>query len=333
MFERGSVKLILLSFLAGLILLGTLFFYVDFAKLLQGAKVLNPWKIAFYLGIGGLPIMLATWRWQVISAGLGNPLPFWRLLAIRLAGFAGSFLTPVAEAGGGPIKVLLLRNYFKMPWDKNLAGVFVDGLVEFLIQVLLTGLGVALLLFYIKPPLGWLMLGVLIIFIIWLAGLLNRIVRGEKVLDKLVRFFKLDRLGLYARSKVHLESAEALVLELFKKRKKVFFKAAGISVLVFLASFLEMGILLYFLALAFNLSELYLIKTIMNLSYAFPVPAALGVAEWGQAGFFEAASFGKSSGALFSLLFKGKDLFYALIGVGVIFYSGLKVFLLWVNKK
>ena len=63
---------------------------------------------AAYFGVQFLNVLALTWRWQYILAHYGEKVSYWKLMLHRYAGWAISFLTPSAQVGGDPIRVVLL---------------------------------------------------------------------------------------------------------------------------------------------------------------------------------------------------------------------------------
>lgn len=327
--KRSSLKLALLSFGVGAALLGALFFYIDIKEFWQAAKAIRPEKIVLYLAVGSLPFWVATWRWYYILNQLQLKVRFRDLIGPKIAGVAASFLTPVAEAGGAPIRLILARQYLKLPWEKNLASVFLDAIFEFSSQTLITAGGLVVLLFFLKIFwAAWLVLAGMIAFFIWLAILYRQMRSGRRFLTKIISFLRLDKLTNSQKIQTHLASAEDLTVQFFNHKRAVW-TALGMSFLMGVGVLADLSVLFYILALPYELLRVFLVNVVMNLAYIFPVPAALGVAEWGQAGFFSAIGMGAGTGAFFSLLYKGKDLFYAVLGVIFLLYSGLQLAYIW----
>ncbi len=329
-----SLKLVIASFIIGAGLITALFFVIDFEEFWQTAASITNWKIVLFLAIAGLVPITNTVRWRYIYRNIHKQLPFWESLGIRLAGFAGSFLTPVAEFGGTPIRLILNKQRLQVPWDKNIAGAVVDMASELLVYTLITGLGIIILLFYLNVFwAAWLLCGVILVLIFWITRLYFNMHSGDRFLNKMVSFLKLDQLRISKQASEYIKAGEEQAAQFIIKRKKQFFVVLALSVLANVLTFVDMAVLAYILSINLEVFEVYLSRVLMNLFYVVPVPAALGVAEWGEAGLFSAIGVGAATGAFFSLMFKAKEVFYAILGVVFLVFSGLQNFYWWVMKN
>src|SRR5687768_10430210 len=95
------------------------------AEISTSINSLNPAQWIFWLGLNGLIILLLGLRWQLLTRALAAPIKLLKLLAIRQAGQAVSFITPGPQFGGEPLQVYWLYRY-GMPLRKALLALGLD---------------------------------------------------------------------------------------------------------------------------------------------------------------------------------------------------------------
>lgn len=96
--------------LMGLLLIGVMMQQVGLQGLREGFSLVGPWLLP-YLMLEAIPLLLHTAGWASCFPARRLPLPFWRLLLIRLSGSSIDEVTPTAMIGGEVVRVLLLE-----PW-------------------------------------------------------------------------------------------------------------------------------------------------------------------------------------------------------------------------
>lgn len=76
----------------------------------------------FSIGVGWN--LLYTLAWQIFLRDHGGDIPFWALFRIKLAGEAVNTVTPANFLGGDPVRIYLLKKYYR--WTAGAASVVVD---------------------------------------------------------------------------------------------------------------------------------------------------------------------------------------------------------------
>ena len=111
--SRVSRMIIVVLFVIGLALLGVMIGRVGGEGLREGFRAIGPWLFP-YLLLEAVPLVLHTCGWAACFPGRRLPLPFWRLLLIRLAGSSIDEVTPTAMIGGEVVKVLAEMEFGSM---------------------------------------------------------------------------------------------------------------------------------------------------------------------------------------------------------------------------
>jgi glycosyltransferase 2 family protein len=115
------------------------------AEISNSISSLSTMQWIFWLGLNGMIILVLGLRWQLLNIALGAPIRLLRLLAIRQAGQAVSFITPGPQFGGEPLQVYWLYKY-GLPLRKALLSLGLDRFFELWINFSVLLLAVLLLL-------------------------------------------------------------------------------------------------------------------------------------------------------------------------------------------
>ncbi len=107
----------------GLAFLALLIYKVGINTILGQITDLGWMALPVFL-VGILWNLLYTVAWQVFLKGHGGHISFWALLRIKLAGEAINTVTPANFLGGDPVRIYLLKKYYR--WTAGAASVVVD---------------------------------------------------------------------------------------------------------------------------------------------------------------------------------------------------------------
>lgn len=115
------------------------------AEISHSITALNTWQWIFWLGLNALIILVLGLRWKILTQALATPVNLLKLLCIRQAGQAVSFITPGPQFGGEPLQVYWLYKY-GLPLRKALLSLGLDRFFELWINFSVLLLAVLLLL-------------------------------------------------------------------------------------------------------------------------------------------------------------------------------------------
>lgn len=135
----------LLLWLAALGLSAWTLAQLPLAEISHSITALNTWQWIFWLGLNALIILVLGLRWKILTQALATPVNLLKLLCIRQAGQAVSFITPGPQFGGEPLQVYWLYKY-GLPLRKALLSLGLDRFFELWINFSVLLLAVLLLL-------------------------------------------------------------------------------------------------------------------------------------------------------------------------------------------
>jgi uncharacterized protein (TIRG00374 family) len=315
-----KIILIISSFVLGAILFAAVFLYIDYEEMVHTIFSFSWQKFVIFLAAASLPLIITTYRWSLVLKAHGFRVKFKNLFKYRLVGFGFSYLTPIAELGGAPFRAYLLQKE-GIPFKKGLLTVIIDNFIEVLSMMGVAAFSVMIFIsrIGISQKMEW-VIGITSFFFVFLVvWLFVRLRRGKFIITaalKNLHFKKIQK---------RVARVEKPFIDFFQHNKKTFYKTMALSLLVFGIIIFNLGLLLFLLGHYIGFFNTFLAKIISDVSNFFPLPAALGVAEWGLSSFFSSIAKGKSVGFVFSILFKAKNLFYSFIGIA--FFLG------WWHKK
>jgi glycosyltransferase 2 family protein len=288
--------------------------------------------LLIFLALFGGTILVGTWKWAVILTERNKPRPrIWKMFLARWAGHSISYLTPSAFFGGEPVKILLLSREPGFSANRLISSVIIDRMIFFLISSIYFFIGIFFILFYLN--LSWLVgiisfgLFFVIVFLFWTA-----IKEAKKISEKrgllitLVEKLYLNRLNFIKKNTENIMEIEQEMKRFFRHSKKRVVKVFLLGVLEICFILTACWLTIYFMGIRLEITKLFAIRSITDISYAVPLPAALGVFEISQAYLFQLLGLGLAGGVTFSLIFRLASLLLAFIGMLIFGWLQLKYF-------
>ncbi|HWV14995.1 MAG TPA: lysylphosphatidylglycerol synthase transmembrane domain-containing protein [Cellvibrio sp.] len=300
--------------------------HLPLATLLQLIAELSAGQWLCWILLNIAIILIAVQRWQVLIRLLQFPIGFSRLLAIRQAGQAISFITPGPQFGGEPLQVFWLwkRNGFAL--HSALLAVGLDRFYELWINFAVLLLS-ALLLLATRHASGdyWLeiiamLCGLLLLLslLVWL--LLSQPQRLSNWLKPLTRrWHQHPRLK---NSEMHWQQLGSEIKRVVKTQKPGLLLAIGWSLLGWVALLGELWLLLNFFSAEVSIADFLLIFVAMRLSFLLPLPGGIGTLE--AAILWSCQSLGVETSAALGViaLMRLRDL--VVLAAGLIFWRSLQ---------
>jgi glycosyltransferase 2 family protein len=273
---------------------------------------LETWQVVAILLLNSGIIFLFALRWWLILRRQGYRLPYVAVTGYRLAGFALSYFTPGQHFGGEPLQVLLVRRNHKIPASTAVAAVALDKTIELFSNFLVLVVGLILLLG--SGLLNGLAINQILLLSIPILVLpllyLSFLKRGARPLARLLTKLS-DRIA------EELKKTENQLGELIQKHPNLFIQGLGVSGLVWAVLFFEFWLMLRFLGLDLDATQLLAVVIAGRVALLAPTPGALGALEASQVLVMQAIGFNAAYGLSLSLLIRARDIFFALIGLGV----------------
>jgi uncharacterized protein (TIRG00374 family) len=320
--------LFILSAVLGVGLFVGLFIKQDPAEILNSLLTFGWLPFIGFIGISLLNFTFYAWRWQlIINAHLkkGQKISLWQVYKHRMGGYAISYLTPAAQVGGEPVRIALLATEKGMTGKVATSSALLDISFELVAYVVFIIAGVALAFFeglgdgnsFTIIGIG---LGVLLIFLFSFFGAL-RSGRGFFVhIFRATRLNKIKRLKSWEKNIVDTEN---MMTTFLSKNPRLIGGVVTLSFLMISFRVIEAFYIAFFLGVAINFGQAFLMSTLPGIALLLPVPGGLGVFEGSYAGIFGILAIPLNAVA-FALVIRARDLIFILLGLGHIFSYGRK---------
>jgi len=314
--------LLLLSFLFGAIV----FVYVG--NTIGWDSIFNSFKILFTLE--GLLIVVLSffiaflgalrWREIIKDEDIHRKISLWRVFKIYMVGFSVVYLFPIIIFGSELLRASLLEHKEKIGFDKALASVIIERIIEWTINVIVILLATLYFFFRFARPSENIIVVLGIAFSITLIIILLvyfYIFRKKSFLRKFL--LKFSKEGY--RESVLIKT-EKILFNYFNVRNKNLWKAYFLSILKVLSMLLRIWLIIFFLGTILKFMPSFSILGFSFLSTLIPIPATLGIQELIQAFAFENLNINLSISTTFSMLLRAGDVIVSISGFVLFFKAG-----------
>ncbi len=272
-------------------------------------------------------MIVLTWRWKVIINYSGfNNVSFWNLFCYKVIGYGVSYLTPTAKVGGEAVRAGLLTRH-KIKFDKALSTVVIDKTIELTSSGLFFIIGVPIIILYATIPKNtqWLMITISAIFLVLISYFYYQMISGRDFFGKIFRLLRIQKTKRGKKWEYELRKFEQLIIDFYQGDKKDFYKTMIISAISWLLMFFEFKFSLLMFGENINLMQIFMIITFVGAAYLIPIPMALGSLEASQVSVFKIIRLNQAIGLSLSLLIRVKDMVWALIGLIMLSFYGLRL--------
>ncbi len=276
----------------------------------------------FWLGLNALIILVLGLRWQILTQALAVPVNLLKLLLIRQAGQAVSFITPGPQFGGEPLQVYWLYKH-GLPLRKALLALGLDRFFElwvnfsillFAVLLLLAGIGdrneysigdwrtalVPLLIFLgLMLVLAW----VLVKQPQWIND------RLERVAARWQHNHRLNNINQ------HWQSLGDDLRIALRTQKFRFLIAILLSLLGWAGLLGELYLILHFVGVEADLSSFLIILVAMRMALLLPMPGGVGTIEASVLWSFHTLNLPASAALGLIALMRVRDALVLIIGL------------------
>ncbi|MDO8741446.1 MAG: lysylphosphatidylglycerol synthase transmembrane domain-containing protein [Candidatus Woesearchaeota archaeon] len=320
-------KWIIISTLIGIALFISVFFRLGLGDVIETFKKANfiyliPYLIFFIAIFIGI-----QYRLKIILKAHGFSISLLKLLPIGFSGFAVSYLTPSAQVGGEPVRAYLLSKQ-GMKYSKALASAVIDKSLELSVNAFFAFVGLILfLLKFALPRKAEIVISFsIVLLIVFLFVLYYRLARGLGFFSELFRILGFNRIKYKHILKIEktILDMESHITKFFKHKTKTLILTLLLSLFLWICMFLEYKLALLMFGLDASFYVIFLVITVVGIAYIFPIPAALGVLEVGQASLFAIIGLPVSIGVAASILLRARDLTWTFLGLINLFLHGFK---------
>jgi len=328
--------LIVLSGVAGIVLVILLFYFFDVAKIFSNVREVGPLGAGIFIGNVFLILLIGSISWQIILKSYGYNLPFKDVLIAKFVGSSISYLTPSMYIGGEPVKIYILGKKFHLSMTKVGASVVVDKFLELGAALFYVFLGsVWTLIDYDLPwQVYWALVGVNILFALGMGLVLFSFLFQSRYFSRLANLMgRIKPLSkVMSRAELTIAKVEGEIFSAFRQQKRNILFAFLLDFLAGGLIFIKPAIFFYFLHTIFSLSQLALVYALTHIILAFQfTPGALGVFELGAVGIYRLVGVGSQQALAYSLMVRITDLIGVAVAAGLGIHLGVKYF--WRKKK
>lgn len=320
-----------LSVVAGLGLLGGVFYYVGWRSILAEIHALGVVGIVAVAGDVLLAMIAWILSWWVVLRSYGIELTLNSVVGARLSGYAVSYLTPSLYFGGEPIRALMIVDRTPAPTTRIFATIVVErflGGLSLMVFVLI-GSFYALLSPRIATEQKEIVVAGVAFISCWIAiGLIN-FAGNFKWISRAVRLLQYPLLRWregFERAAAKVAETEDEIYAAFTQHWKGTLLAFLIQSLATFFVYMRPQVFFHFSAhTTFNFAQLSLLFTlnIMLSSFLWITPGGLGASEAAMIGIFKLVGVGKEGAVAFSLTFKFVELLIVAVGLSYLFNKGI----------
>jgi len=295
---------------------------VGLTQVKEALFLLNFWElilclITLFTGI----VFFGALKWWIIMKTKTEEAPnFSKTLLIKWIGGSVSYLTPAALFGGEPVRFYVLKRECNISSSQIVSSIILDKLILILVSSVYFFLGIFFLLIYLD--LSWLngiiLFGFLffIILIFWqLLRAIGKISSEKGLFVILTERLCLNKLKFVKKHQKRIFEIEREVVGFFKLPKKIIFQIIFLAMTEVAITLTACWLIIFFMGQKLEISKLFAIKSMVDISYVIPFPAALGSLEISQAFIFQILGFSLATGVAFSLILRGFNFIIAFFGL------------------
>ena len=295
---------------------------ISLGDVVQALQRLSLGEVVLVLLVNLGVTLVFSLRWWLILRLLGCRATIVEAWAIRLAGFAFSYLTPGTQFGGEPLQVALLQRRRQIASQAATASVVIDRAVELLGNATFLAFGLVLSLQLRLLPSeaqGAVSVGALALLLLPL-GFLAAAVSGVRPLTALLTRLPLPtswQSRAWRRLLEWTRTTEDEIVAFCRLRPAGLAASMGISLASWGLMVFEYGLLLAFLGIRLDPVELIGVITAGRLALLVPVPGGLGALEASQVLALTALGYSRAEGLSLGLLIRARDLVFAFAGMAL----------------
>ena len=325
---KKKIALILISFLIAGIIFYFVFDRVGAEEIWQEFFSFSPAGIFWVLILTIIFILLGTWRWQLILRDRGDKFSLKDLMPPLITGFGISYFTPFAVLGGEAFRGYYLKKKFSFSWSKGIVSIFIDKIFEMSVFFLIIILGIIFFIFETLTISSSIRI-ILLVVLFPIIGLLIFYFKAfkkqsiAKLVEGPIKKFTNDNVADVVLTH------EKEIFDFFKIGNKNMWYVISLSFVRGVVNWLRSWAILYFLGLKVGGAVAFSVVAFTNLSYLFPLPAALGSHEALQAFSFFALGLMAEKAIAFTLILRAFDIFVAVVGLFIIFRFSAK----WIKDR
>lgn len=316
--------LFLASLLAGVFLFIWTLNFVGWQEIREAFRVFVSWNGVAVLILTFFITAIGVWRWQEVLGGLNVRISLKDLFGSYLAGYSIMFFAPIAIWGGEVLRGYYLKEKKFIAWEKGMASVIIDRILEWTINLIVIILGVSLFLskIYTFPKKIEIIFGaVFLLFLFSIVYFYIKVFKKESFIKSIAEIFGVKKVG----EKNVILAAEREIFIFFRIKNKLMWKALGISFLRAAAMWIRVWLVIFFLGKSVSGLSALSVLGFNYLAVMIPIPAALGSHEAIQTFVFGAFNFGLPAATAFAIIIRSAETIISLAGAIILFKLGTEI--------
>lgn len=317
-----KISLFLISFLIGLVLFAWVIKFVGWEEIKKSLLIFTGWKGILILVISLFLRLVSTWKWKEILKSEKVNVSLFNLFEYYLAGLSAMYLFPSLFLGGEFVQSYILKKKNSVSLTKGMAASVIDQILDWTSNLVVIFLGIIFFLLKITFFPKKIALFLIVAFLFCLLGISLFYLKAFKK-ESIIKFFL--KIFYHKDNNDEPFEIEKEIYNFFQLNKFYFWKVIFLDYFVELIYLLRICVLISFLGEKVTLLPALSILAFSYLAMFIPIPAALGVHEGFQAFAFNALGLRASVGTAFTLIIRGADLFFALIGILVLLRFGSRL--------
>ncbi|TRZ81899.1 UPF0104 family protein [bacterium] len=323
---RKNIWLLIL-FILGVVLFFFTLKGVGIKGVISSLSVIRGWHaLLTFLVLFASVVIIGGYKWWAII-GLHNQedVKLSKVMIAKFIGYSISYVTPSALIGGEPAKVLYLKQKTKLSTSRIISSIILDEIMLFFLIAMVFFMGLFFLLIYMH--LSWLaeivglglMTGIISAFFL-IIHKARKVASKKGLLKTIANGLYLNKIKIVRENMEALDEIENDVKRFFHRPKKELAKIFIMALMEMSSLLLSVWLVLLFLGVRIDIAQLFVVRSMIDFSGFFPLPASLGTLEVTQA--FVLNSFGMKSavGVAFSLIWRGLNLAIAACGLIVFMF-------------
>ncbi len=311
----------------GALLFAVLIWRVGIDTLLQNVQTLG-WGFLGLIALGGMSHLMKTWAWRYTFPKEHRNLPFRLLVEVRLAGEAVSQLSFAGQLVGESTRAWMLRR--EVPKRLGVSSVVLDRSMFTFTSLLLVVIGTVLSVVLLNLPESvrrynlLIALGMGAVILLGVAAVRKHWPILSGPLAALGRFRRLKPLA--ERHREGVAGVERTIYGFYDQSHSSFWSSFGLNLAGHFFSMMEVYWVLSLLGLQPTLVAAFIIEALTKVVNfgGVVIPGNIGASEGGNMIILESLGLGGANGLTLALARRLRGLFWAAVGLMVIYVHGLR---------
>ncbi len=341
---KKSAIVFFLSLAFGIALFVGMILNTGLSSIWQTLKQFSVFYFLIFVALSTLNFTLYNLRWWLILRrllhGKHNVHPgtaaippidtakvpaFFRLFLHRMAGFALSYITPAAQTGGEPLRILLLHQEGISASDAT-SSVIIDKGLEFASLFAFIGIGFAMALIdgSLAPGTKAVFGMALVVFMGLIFWFYYSSIKNIGFFSSFLKFLRLHRFKKVEDALKKIMEVEVQMSNFYKKNGRLFLLLILISTLITGFLLLEHYLVAGFMGVHLTFFQTFLVSTIPYIAFMLPLPGGLGILESSHAAMFALLGI-QINAVVLVLIIRIRDLIFVFIGLVHASKQGLKM--------